>query len=421
MSFSNLGLCAELLRAIKEEGYTTPTPIQAKSIPVILSKKDVLAGAQTGTGKTAGFTLPLLQRLKTAYNKDKKSHVRALILTPTRELAAQVAQSVETYGKYLPFKSAVIFGGVGINPQISLLKKGVDIVIATPGRLLDLISQNCLDLTKVEFFVLDEADRMLDMGFINDIKKVLAILPKERQNLLFSATFSDDIKKLADGLLNSPVLIETAVANSTSHKVEQIVHHVDRERKKELLLHLVNKNNWKQVLVFTRTKHGANKLSEALVKDGITSAAIHGNKSQGARTKALDDFKAGNVRVLVATDIAARGIDIDNLPHVINFELPNIAEDYVHRIGRTGRAGNTGEAISLVCIDEHDYLWGIEKLIKQKIRKIETIGFKVDPNIKAEPIGNRSNRGNSSNQNRTAKPRGFTSKNRRTNSGFKNN
>ena len=460
MSFSNLGLCAELLRAIKEEGYTTPTPIQAKSIPVILSKKDVLAAAQTGTGKTAGFTLPLLQRLKTAYNKDKKSHVRALILTPTRELAAQVAQSVETYGKYLPFKSAVIFGGVGINPQISLLKKGVDIVIATPGRLLDLISQNCLDLTKVEFFVLDEADRMLDMGFINDIKKVLAILPKERQNLLFSATFSEDIRKLADGLLNSPVLIETAVANSTSHKVEQTVHLVDRERKKELLLHLVNKNNWKQVLVFTRTKHGANKLSEALVKDGITSAAIHGNKSQGARTKALDDFKAGNVRVLVATDIAARGIDIDNLPHVINFELPNIAEDYVHRIGRTGRAGNTGEAISLVCIDEHDYLWGIEKLIKQKIRKIETIGFKVDPNIKAEPIGNRGNRGNSSNQNRTAKPkdanssskRSFgkkrveenssssakprgnnnkfaskksetsaTSKNRRTNSGFKNN
>jgi ATP-dependent RNA helicase RhlE len=458
MSFSNLGLCAELLRAIKEEGYTTPTPIQSKSIPVILSKKDVLAAAQTGTGKTAGFTLPLLQRLKTAYNKDKKSHVRALILTPTRELAAQVAQSVDTYGKYLPFKSAVIFGGVGINPQISLLKKGVDIVIATPGRLLDLVSQNCLDLTKVEFFVLDEADRMLDMGFINDIKKVLAILPKERQNLLFSATFSDDIKKLADGLLNAPVLIEAAKANSTSHKVEQSVHLVDRERKKELLLHLVNKNNWKQVLVFTRTKHGANKLSEALVKDGITSSAIHGNKSQGARTKALDDFKAGNVRVLVATDIAARGIDIDNLPHVINFELPNIAEDYVHRIGRTGRAGNEGEAISLVCVDEHDYLFGIEKLIKQKIKKIETIGFKVDPNIKAEPIGNRSNRGNSSNQNRTAKPKDAnssskkpfgrkkdesssakpksnnnrfsskksepssnTSKNRRTNSGFKNN
>ena len=459
MSFSNLGLCAELLRAIKEEGYSTPTPIQAKSIPVILSNKDVLAAAQTGTGKTAGFTLPLLQRLKTAYNKDKKSHVRALILTPTRELAAQVAQSVETYGKYLPFKSAVVFGGVGINPQKALLRKGVDIVIATPGRLLDLISQDCLDLSKIEFFVLDEADRMLDMGFINDIKKVLAILPKERQNLLFSATFSDDIKKLADGLLNSPVLIEAAKANSTSHKVEQSVHLVDRERKKELLLHLVNKNNWKQVLVFTRTKHGANKLSEALVKDGISSSAIHGNKSQGARTKALDDFKAGNVRVLVATDIAARGIDIDNLPHVINFELPNIAEDYVHRIGRTGRAGNEGEAISLVCVDEHDYLFGIEKLIKQKINKIEILGFKVDPDIKAEPIGNRGNRGNSSNQNRTSKPKDANSsskkpfgrkkeesssakpksnnnnrfaskksdsassvtKNRRTNSGFKNN
>ena len=461
MSFSNLGLCAELLRAIKEEGYTTPTPIQAKSIPVILSKKDVLAAAQTGTGKTAGFTLPLLQRLKTAYNKDKKSHVRALILTPTRELAAQVAQSVETYGKYLPFKSAVIFGGVGINPQKAMLRKGVDIVIATPGRLLDLVSQDCLDLTKVEFLILDEADRMLDMGFINDIKKILAILPKQRQNLLFSATFSDDIKKLADTLLNAPVLIEVATRNSTSHKVSQIVHHVDRERKKELLIHLVQKNNWKQVLVFTRTKHGANKLSESLVKDGITSAAIHGNKSQGARTKALDDFKGGNVRVLVATDIAARGIDIDQLPHVVNFELPNIAEDYVHRIGITGRAGNEGEAISLVCVDEHDYLFGIEKLIKQKINKIEVLGFKVDPDIKAEPIGKRGNRGGGGaggGQNRSSQPRESsrkpsgkkredsrstapsknkstnskfasknndqttnTSKNRRTNSGFKNN
>lgn len=458
MSFSNLGLCAELLRAIKEEGYTTPTPIQAQSIPVILSKKDVLAGAQTGTGKTAGFTLPLLQRLKANYSKDKKSYVRALIVTPTRELAAQVAQSVETYGKYLPFKSAVIFGGVGINPQKAMLRKGVDIVIATPGRLLDLVSQDCLDLTKVEFLILDEADRMLDMGFINDIKKILAILPKERQNLLFSATFSDDIKKLADSLLNAPVLIEVATRNSTSHKVSQIVHHVDRERKKELLIHLVQKNNWKQVLVFTRTKHGANKLSESLVKDGITSAAIHGNKSQGARTKALDDFKGGNVRVLVATDIAARGIDIDQLPHVVNFELPNIAEDYVHRIGRTGRAGNEGEAISLVCVDEHDYLFGIEKLIKQKINKIDVLGFKVDPDIKAEPIGKRGNRGGGGGgQNRSSQPREAsrkpsgkkredsrstapsknksnskfgsknndqttnTSKNRRTNSGFKNN
>ncbi|AGR77779.1 ATP-dependent RNA helicase [Aliarcobacter butzleri 7h1h] len=434
MSFSNLGLCKEILRAIKEEGYTTPTPIQSKSIPVILSKKDVLAAAQTGTGKTAGFTLPLLQRLKDSNLKDKKTQVRALILTPTRELAAQVAQSVETYGKYLPFKSAVIFGGVGINPQKALLKKGVDIIIATPGRLLDLISQDSLDLSKIEFLVLDEADRMLDMGFINDIKKILAILPKQRQNLLFSATFSNEIKKLADGLLKSPVLVEVSKANSASFKVEQVVHHVDKDRKKELLLHLVNKNSWQQVLVFTRTKHGANKLSEALVKDKITSAAIHGNKSQGARTKALDDFKNGKVRVLVATDIAARGIDIEQLPHVINFELPNVAEDYVHRIGRTGRAGNSGDAISLVCIDEHDYLLAIEKLIKQKIKKVEINGFKVNPNIKAEPIGNRSNRGNkanNSNQNRKVKPkdensssitkpRRFASKNRRTNTSSKN-
>ena len=406
MSFSNLGLCTELLRAIKEEGYTTPTPIQTESIPVILAKKDVLAAAQTGTGKTAGFTLPLLELLNKNYSKDKKSVVKALILTPTRELATQVAQSVEVYGKYLPFKSAVIFGGVGINPQKAILKKGVDIITATPGRLLDLVSQDCLDLSKVEFLVLDEADRMLDMGFIHDIKKILSILPKHRQNLLFSATFSPEIKKLADGLLKTPVLIEVSKANSTSHKVEQTVHHVDKERKKELLIHLLNKNSWKQVLVFTRTKHGANKLSEALIKDKITSAAIHGNKSQGARTKALDDFKAGSVRVLVATDIAARGIDIDQLPHVINFELPNVPEDYVHRIGRTGRAGNSGDAISLVCIDEHDYLFGIEKLIKQKIKKIEIDGFKVDPSIKAEPIGNRGNRGgNNSNQNRSSKPK----------------
>ncbi|MCT7555399.1 DEAD/DEAH box helicase [Aliarcobacter butzleri] len=434
MSFSNLGLCKEILRAIKEEGYTTPTPIQSKSIPVILSKKDVLAAAQTGTGKTAGFTLPLLQRLKDSNLKDKKTQVRALILTPTRELAAQVAQSVETYGKYLPFKSAVIFGGVGINPQKALLKKGVDIIIATPGRLLDLISQDSLDLSKIEFLVLDEADRMLDMGFINDIKKILAILPKQRQNLLFSATFSNEIKKLADGLLKSPVLVEVSKANSASFKVEQVVHHVDKDRKKELLLHLVNKNSWQQVLVFTRTKHGANKLSEALLKDKITSAAIHGNKSQGARTKALDDFKNGKVRVLVATDIAARGIDIEQLPHVVNFELPNVAEDYVHRIGRTGRAGNNGIAISLVCVDEHEYLFGIEKLIKQKIKKVEINGFKVNPNIKAEPIGNRSNRGNkanNSNQNKkvkqkdensssSTKPRRFTSRNRRTNTSSKN-
>ena len=418
MSFLNLGLCTELLRAIKEEGYTTPTPIQTESIPVILSKKDVLAAAQTGTGKTAGFTLPLLELLNKNYSKDKKSVVKALILTPTRELATQVAQSVEVYGKYLPFKSAVIFGGVGINPQKAILKKGVDIITATPGRLLDLVSQDCLDLSKVEFLVLDEADRMLDMGFIHDIKKILSILPKHRQNLLFSATFSPEIKKLADGLLNSPTLIEASKANSTSHKVEQTVHHVDKERKKELLIHLLNKNSWKQVLVFTRTKHGANKLSEALIKDKITSAAIHGNKSQGARTKALDDFKAGTVRVLVATDIAARGIDIDQLPHVINFELPNVPEDYVHRIGRTGRAGNSGDAISLVCIDEHDYLLAIEKLIKQKINKIAIEGFKVNPNIKAEPISNGRNRvksgANRATQSRASKTEDKTSSSKRT-------
>ena len=418
MSFSNLGLCTELLRAIKEEGYTTPTPIQTESIPVILSKKDVLAAAQTGTGKTAGFTLPLLELLNKNYLKDRKSSVKALILTPTRELATQVGQSVEVYGKYLPFKSAVIFGGVGINPQKAILKKGVDIITATPGRLLDLVSQDCLDLSKVEFLVLDEADRMLDMGFIHDIKKILSILPKQRQNLLFSATFSPEIKKLADGLLKTPVLIEVSKANSTSHKVEQTVHHVDKERKKELLIHLLNKNSWKQVLVFTRTKHGANKLSEALIKDKITSAAIHGNKSQGARTKALDDFKAGTVRVLVATDIAARGIDIDQLPHVINFELPNVPEDYVHRIGRTGRAGNSGDAISLVCIDEHDYLLAIEKLIKQKINKIAIEGFKVNPNIKAEPISNGRNRANNSSnrstQSRASKTEDKTSSSKRT-------
>ena len=418
MSFLNLGLCKELLRAIKEEGYTTPTPIQTESIPVILSKKDVLAAAQTGTGKTAGFTLPLLELLNKNYSKDKKIVVKALILTPTRELATQVAQSVEVYGKYLPFKSAVIFGGVGINPQKAILKKGVDIITATPGRLLDLVSQDCLDLSKVEFLVLDEADRMLDMGFIHDIKKILSILPKHRQNLLFSATFSPEIKKLADSLLKTPVLIEVSKANSTSHKVEQTVHHVDKERKKELLIHLLNKNSWKQVLVFTRTKHGANKLSEALIKDKITSAAIHGNKSQGARTKALDDFKAGTVRVLVATDIAARGIDIDQLPHVINFELPNVPEDYVHRIGRTGRAGNSGDAISLVCIDEHDYLLAIEKLIKQKINKIAIEGFKVNPNIKAEPISNGRNRAksgaNRATQSRASKTEDKTSSSKRT-------
>jgi len=390
MSFSNLGLSKPLLRAIEEQGYTKPTPIQEKAIPVILSKKDVLAGAQTGTGKTAGFTLPLLQRLSESPKKQGKAQVRALVLTPTRELAAQVGESIATYGKHLPFKSTVIFGGVGIRPQINTLKRGVDIVIATPGRLLDHVEQKTLDLSHIEFLILDEADRMLDMGFIHDIKKILALLPKHRQNLLFSATFSNEIKNLADKLLNSPTLIEVARRNTSAESIKQTIHPVDRERKRELLSHLITEGKWKQVLVFTRTKHGANRLTTQLEKDGITAAAIHGNKSQSARTKALANFKDGGVRVLVATDIAARGIDIDQLPHVVNYELPNISEDYVHRIGRTGRAGNEGEAISLVCVDEEKLLKDIEKLIKRPIPKVRVKNFTPDPSIKAEPIQNRS-------------------------------
>ncbi len=386
MSFKSLGLCEPLLRAIKEEGYSTPTPVQKQAIPMVLEGRDILAGAQTGTGKTAGFTLPLLELLRSRSVPRGKKRVRALVLTPTRELAAQVGDSVKTYGKYLPFTSAVIFGGVGINPQKAILKKGVDVLVATPGRLLDLVDQKALDLSKVEFLILDEADRMLDMGFIHDIKKVLALLPKKRQNLLFSATFSDEIKKLSDSLLNSPTFIEVARRNIASEQVKQVVHPVDKSRKRELIAYLIKTENWKRVLVFTRTKHGANRLSEQLNKKQITSSAIHGNKSQGARTKALADFKAGNIRVLVATDIAARGIDIDQLPHVINFELPNVPEDYVHRIGRTGRAGNVGEAVSLVCIDENELLRNIEKLTKQKIEKITVKGYEPDPSIKAEPI-----------------------------------
>ena len=412
MSFRELGLSEPILKALREKGYTTPTPIQKQAIPIILQKQDVLAGAQTGTGKTAGFTLPLLQRLCSKNKKATKPQINALILTPTRELAAQVAQSVDDYGKYLPLKTAVIFGGVGINPQKAILRKGVDVVIATPGRLLDHIEQNTIDLSFVEFLVLDEADRMLDMGFIRDIKRILTLLPSHRQNLLFSATFSDEIKKLADGLLNQPKLIEVARRNTSSQMVSQVVHPVDKDRKKALLSKLIKEGKWRQVLVFTRTKHGANKLSQQLELDGITSTAIHGNKSQGARTKALADFKAGVVRVLVATDIAARGIDIDQLPHVVNFELPNVAEDYVHRIGRTGRAGNEGEALSLVCIDEHEYLRGIEKLIKTSIKKVVIEGFEVDPKIKAEPIKAGGNRGrnNSSqkkpkNQEKSTNPR----------------
>jgi ATP-dependent RNA helicase RhlE len=404
MSFNTLGLSKSILRAVADEGYTTPTPIQKQAIPVILSKKDVLAGAQTGTGKTAGFTLPLLQLLSESKPQQggKKFPVRALILAPTRELAAQVHESVTTYGKHLPFRSAVIFGGVGMNPQINTLRKGVDIVIATPGRLLDLVGQKAADLSKVEYLILDEADRMLDMGFIHDIKKILALLPKKRQNLLFSATFADPIKKLADTLLDSPALIEVARRNTASERVAQTVYPVDKARKRELLSHLITLGNWQQVLVFTRTKHGANRLSEQLGKDGITAAAIHGNKSQSARTKALKNFKEGSVRVLVATDIAARGIDIDQLPHVVNFELPNVAEDYVHRIGRTGRAGNEGEAVSLVCVDEHDLLKGIEKLIKRKVPVVKLQEFEPDPSIKPEPIQNgRSSRGGNRSRNST--------------------
>ncbi|WP_324171282.1 DEAD/DEAH box helicase [Sulfurimonas sp.] len=395
MSFTSLGLSAPLLKAIKEQGYDKPTPIQAQSIPIILKRQDILAGAQTGTGKTAGFTLPMLELLNRAKpSRDKKAHhVKVLILTPTRELASQVEESVRIYGKHLPFKSTVIFGGVKINPQITALRRGVEIVVATPGRLLDHISQKTINLSKVDFLILDEADRMLDMGFVNDIKKVIAVLPKERQTLLFSATYSDEIKKLSQKFLRSPALIEVARRNTSSETVKQAVYPVDKERKRELLTHLINKGKWTQVLVFTRTKHGANRLSGQLEKDSISSVAIHGNKSQNARTKALADFKAGKIRVLVATDIAARGIDIDQLPHVVNYELPNVSEDYVHRIGRTGRAGHEGEAVSLVCVDENEFLENIEKLINKDIPKIWEKGFKPDPSIKAEPINMGGNRG----------------------------
>jgi ATP-dependent RNA helicase RhlE len=385
MSFSTLGLSAELLRAVSEKGYTQATPIQLKAIPVILEGQDILAGAQTGTGKTAGFALPLLQRLSATPHGAHRT-IRSLILTPTRELAAQVEDSVRTYGKHLPLKSTVIYGGVGFNPQADKLRHGVDILVATPGRLLDHVSQRTVDLSHVEILVLDEADRMLDMGFIRDIRKILALLPKKRQNLLFSATFSDEIKQLADGLLNAPVLIEVARRNTAAELVSQVVHPVDRARKRELLSHLIHSQGWKQVLVFTRTKHGANRLAEQLEDDGISATAIHGNKSQGARTKALADFKKGSVRVLAATDIAARGLDIDQLPHVVNYELPNVPEDYVHRIGRTGRAGKEGEALSLVCVDERDFLRDIERLLKRDIPKVVIPGFEPDPSIKAEPI-----------------------------------
>ena len=401
LAFTDLGLAEPILRAINDAGYTTPTPIQAKAIPQVLSGGDLLAGAQTGTGKTAGFTLPLLHLLSSNPAKHPSStgkHIpRCLILTPTRELAAQVEESVKTYGKYLPLKSMVIFGGVSINPQIRSLAKPLDIIVATPGRLLDHASQKTVDLSSIEILVLDEADRMLDMGFIRDIKKILAMLPKQRQNLLFSATFSDEIKQLSDGLLNNPAFVEVARRNTASELVEQTVHLVRQAHKRDLMSYLIKKNDWKQVLIFTRTKHGANRLADKLIKDGIPAMAIHGNKSQNARTKALADFKDGSIPVLVATDIAARGLDIDQLPQVVNFELPNVPEDYVYRIGRTGRAGSSGAAISLVDEEETKFLKDIEKLIKREIPKVKVEGFEPPTKLEPEPPrlfrGQQPNRG----------------------------
>ena len=405
MSFSKLGLSDAIVRAVTEHGYTVPTPIQLQAIPAVLAGGDLLAGAQTGTGKTAGFTLPILHRLSTdangaaIVNTTSQRPIRALILTPTRELAAQVEESVRTYGKHTKLNSTVVFGGVGINPQIKQLKQGVDILVATPGRLLDHMEQRTVDLSKVEILILDEADRMLDMGFIRDIRKVLAVLPAKRQNLLFSATFSEEIKALADGLLNKPAMIEVARRNSTVEVIAQKVHPVDRDKKHPMLSHLIKSNKWTQVLVFTRTKHGANKLVEQLGADGIGALAIHGNKSQSARTRALSEFKEGSLQVLVATDIAARGIDIDQLPHVVNYDLPNIPEDYVHRIGRTGRAGASGEAVSLVCVDEHEMLKDIEKLIKQTLPRQVIAGFEPDLNARAQPVQLRSGNGGGGNRN----------------------
>ena len=394
MSFDSLGLDTKILQAIHEQNYTEPTPIQQQAIPVILSGKDLMASAQTGTGKTAGFGLPILQKLhemqlKTAVKAEPRKGKRrlyALILAPTRELAAQIGENIRDYSRYLAIRSLVVFGGVSINPQMMKLRGGVDILIATPGRLLDLVHQNAVDLSSVKVLVLDEADRMLDMGFIHDIRRVIAKLPKKRQNLMFSATFSDEIEALAQTILKAPESVAVAKDNSASEQITQYVHRVDKRRKRELLSYLIGKNQWQQVLIFTRTKYGANHLAEQLTKDGIKASAIHGNKSQGARTKALADFKNGQIRALVATDIAARGLDIELLPYVVNYELPQVAEDYVHRIGRTGRAQNQGQAISLVCIDELSQLKSIEKLLKTSIPEIFTQGFEVDPRIKAEPV-----------------------------------
>ena len=388
MSFTTLGLSAPILEAVIEQGYETPSPIQAQAIPPILEGKDVMAAAQTGTGKTAGFTLPILERLSKG-QLAQANQARALILTPTRELAAQVAESVATYGKNLPLRSAVVFGGVKINPQMMKLRQGVDILVATPGRLLDLANQNAVKFSTLEVLVLDEADRMLDMGFIHDIKKILAKLPKQRQNLMFSATFSGDIRKLAKGLVNNPIEVSVSPPNTTVESVEQWIYPVDKAQKTALLTQLILDNQWQQVLIFSRTKHGANRLTKMLEKKGINAAAIHGNKGQGARTKALAGFKNGEIQALVATDIAARGLDIDQLPQVVNFDLPNVAEDYVHRIGRTGRAGASGQAISLVCADEFHDLSGIERLIQQIIPRKLIEGFEPAHELPASNLDSR--------------------------------
>ncbi|NIC40482.1 DEAD/DEAH box helicase [Aquabacterium sp. A08] len=387
MTFEDLKLAPAILEAVREQGYETPTPIQAEAIPAVLEGHDLLAGAQTGTGKTAAFTLPLLHRLsEQAPATGAKRAIRALVLAPTRELAAQVEESVKAYGKHLKLKSAVIFGGVGMNPQINALNKGVDIVVATPGRLLDLIEQGHVDLSQIQIMVLDEADRMLDMGFIHDVKKILKLVPKQKQSLLFSATFSDEIRELANGLLNNPRSIQVTPPNTTVQRIKQTIHPVGRGKKKALLAHIINQHNWSQVLVFTRTKFGANNVAEFLEKNGISAMALHGNKSQSARTQALAGFKTGELRALVATDIAARGIDIDDLPHVVNYEIPNVCEDYVHRIGRTGRAGAQGEAVSLVSLDEEGFMMAIEKFTKQQIPVEIFPEFMPEPGEKAEPI-----------------------------------
>ena len=389
MTFEELNLAPALLKAVLEQGYDTPTPIQAQAIPAVLAGGDLLGGAQTGTGKTAAFVLPMLQRLTNEprlTNRRGVNAVRCLIMTPTRELAAQVEESVRVYGKYLELTSMVMFGGVGMGAQIEKLRRGVDILVATPGRLLDHAGQGTLDLGQVQVLVLDEADRMLDMGFIHDIKKVLALVPKQKQTLLFSATFSDEIRDLANGLLRDPLHIQVTPRNTTVQRITQTIHPVGRGKKKALLTHIINEHNWSQVLVFTRTKFGANNVAEHLSKNGIEALALHGNKSQTARTQALQGFKDGTIRALVATDIAARGIDIDELPHVVNYEIPNVSEDYVHRIGRTGRAGNSGEAVSLVCLDEEGFMQDIERFTKQNIEVVHVPGFEAEPDERAEPL-----------------------------------